>query len=392
MKRFFEKFGSKIAVYLLLLVTLCTLPELAAAQYKWVLNGITTLRAGVSYFSSDVLKEASRNSNHYVKGWDGKNPLKIPFTIRNYENTLLYNPLGQELKFRIKFTYETWRLNESGVLQQDTDQNTMCSAQLLNGDGTPANGDTFSITSTEAVPAQDLLFIVAVTPPKDHPLKPGEKVVVEVIAERLTDTDNHEFAGSLRSIFQYEVTDGSSYVQQFELSCESANSRRFIAKLGTGDVPNASGVAQNIVIWWDTGTIGTTTVGNYVFNDILSSQRNQTDETLKDYRKNYCTRTVNGVTHSYSMLRLRNIGSGGNREIAFEWEGYLRGYGDLQRLLAELAQNNTPEATDRIVAPLMDPQQNNPLRDNDVSTYLPDDYVASGAVIGYYIEGIPSDS
>lgn len=252
----------RLALCGVLVMALYVTPELTQAQYKWTLNGYNIVRAGEFYFDGNYLHDTSKNSYYASNGWDGSSNLTMDkIEIRNYENALLANKDGEDLRYKMSWSVE--------VVGTDGSSNgKSCSISVAqNNDGSQEDRDTIEINQGNRTAIgfmkgtgnpKKQTYSVTVTPP-DGGLEAGESVVIKMDAENITTTDGDHnvttsFHRAIRATFKYTVSTADTYVRSFDPQ-DATDSDEVHLKIGTGAIPDMNANAQTVYVWWDSAKL-----------------------------------------------------------------------------------------------------------------------------------------
>lgn len=247
----------RLALCGVMVMALYVTPELTQAQYKWTLNGYNIVRAGEFYFDGNYLHDTSKNSYYASNGWDGNSELTMDkIEIRNYENALLANKDGEDLRYLM-----SWGVEVIGTNGRPNGKS--CSISVAqNSDSTQEEGDSVIIDQVNRVATgfmkgtgnpKKQTYSVTVTPPTGE-LEAGESVVITMNAENITTTDEDHtittsFHRSIKATFKYTVSTADTYVKSFDPQ-DAADSDEVHLKIGTGAIPDMNAKAQTVYVWW----------------------------------------------------------------------------------------------------------------------------------------------
>lgn len=306
---FIWKHKMRTVMSLLLISLLFLTPQMTAAQFKGVLNGVATLNAGVLYFSSNYLKEIVENdstkkgASNIVDGWNGTDdPFKdVEISIRNYDNTLLANPEGTDLTYH--FTWSIKTCDPSGNTIPNGYNLSVINKSHVSGN-TPTISDN-SATNTipgTGVGAKDVYEIHLTSPANLESLAAGSYVEIVLQAENVNQENN--FLKKLQAYYKYTIMSDTDFVTT-KISEESGTDDMTF-QLGTNFSADLTGSSRTVKIWWDRDLLDIR-ADDYTFLKLEAEGK---------YKQ---VTTDNGK--NYGVLTLENMGSSEVRSFQFKKQG-----------------------------------------------------------------------
>ena len=300
-QRWIKQHKIRVLLCAVLVTALYLTPMLTQAQYKWTLNGYSTIQAKEYYFSSNILKDENLHMRYPMGGWNGMTRDLPEIWIANYDNALLANKKDEDTRYTISWSIVTNRKNSSGAdytlkltdhtFVDGNNENTLYS----NGNGAQ------SVIKGNGEPKKDIYKLEIVAPEDEaQQLTAGESVTVYLTA--VAGTKN-TYSKTLTATYTYTVSSVDDYVTQFDMQ-ETENSGDTVLKMGTGVKPLGAS-SQTVVVWWDPEKLKINTF-NYVF---LETNRQGGYKVVEKDGKNYGT------------LRLTGLGDSSYRELEFEKVG-----------------------------------------------------------------------
>lgn len=288
-------------------------PGLTEAQYKWTLNGYNIIQAKEFYFDGNYMRDVSKNASHTISGWNGKeNIVMDAMELRNFSNALLANKEGEDLYYTMNWSIETY--DKDNVKQEGSKRCSIsCTAtsadegKLSYTQGNVLSGQSKSSIMGTGDPKKDVYTFTIVKGTQN--LEPDDYVIIRFSAENRsksaaennTTSNDYTYHRKLSVVYRYVVTSSDTFIQAFDPE-ENVGSRTLGLYIGAGNLPDMTGAAQSIIVWWDTDTL----------------QINPFNQTFKDANSvqgNYQTITANG--RSFAQLKLAGLQSGAERTPAF---------------------------------------------------------------------------
>lgn len=302
------KYRVRILLGLTLVLLLYLTPELTSAQYRWTLNGSSIIQAKEFYFRSNLLKTSASSGYGETTGWNGISSPLSPVEIQNYENTLLANKTGEDVKYKITWSITTY--DSSGTEKTGNDAYTFRSIKVTKSDGDENNktlsGTVLSFESeiTGDGTTKSDKYTFEIDKPTNHAGDDwipdnGSSILITITAETLSDTNgyNRKLYGS----FKYIVSTQEGFIKKFDVT-ETEGTKDFVLTIGTDTVPDSQGAAQSITVWWDADRIDINPM-NSTFVQMFEAG-NYHEYTTDAGRKYYTLKITNLSSRAYRYLNL----------------------------------------------------------------------------------------
>lgn len=296
-KKRIKKYRIRIVLCGGLILSAYLIPQLTQAQYKWTLNGYSTLQAKSYYFASDKLRDEKNDMIYPISGWDGED-LKFKLEIRNYENALLANAQGEDTEYDLKWQISTIRKNSQGGAYSLK----LNSYQEADSNGNEIENGFHSTISGTGTPKKDEYTFEIVPSNDGYRLQEGDSVRITITAEN--KAQGNSYSKNLKATFVYRVSKMDAYVNKFDVS-EDTQYGTIKLSLGTGTLPDLEAKQQTVTVWWDPSKLEVNTF-NYVFMNTNAAG-------------GYKTQEVKGRT--FDTLQLTNLGSNAFRDLEFRKAG-----------------------------------------------------------------------
>lgn len=308
MFRFIKKYRVRFLLCGVLIAGLYVTPELTQAQYKWTLNGYNILQAKAFYFDGDVLHDSSRENYNRVTGWDGMTRPISDIQLRNFENALLCNGVGEDLYYELTWSIKTFDAEKNEIMDSRA-------CRLICG-STPeaADAGAISITGNKATshimgdgsPKKDIYHFTVQR--GEEALTPGCYVQIYFYAKNyVPDAEGESGGGNLsyqRELdFTYEmvVSTMEGFVKSFD-PFDEENKKKATLKIGTDGLPDINATSQRVTVWWDA--------------DALEVNTSEKDFQVAKSQGGFHAVTDVPGRNLYS-IRLSDMGSGAIRELSF---------------------------------------------------------------------------
>jgi len=251
----------------------CITPFMTAAKYTADINEYASVSAGVTYFTSNYL--SAEGNVYYIQGWNGVG-YGISLDIRNYENDLLFNQTGNDLRYEIEFKVIESDVGGDG---QTVNYNTEYAIELLDGSTVlepQANGKygAYQING-DSGGEKSKRFEVEVATENEKVLPGGTKIRFQIIA---STTSNEDFEQRLMGDFTFEATDAKSFLGERKLDSQ-VGSALVTYSLQTELVEGAT--TRDVKITWNPSKVYLNEFEETAAN-IIASDHDKTRYSAKD--------------------------------------------------------------------------------------------------------------
>lgn len=216
-------------------------PFVTAAKYVSNINQYTTAVATAKYFSSNYISK--EGTTYDIKGWNGEN-YSIMLAIRNYSNSLLFNEIGDDLKYNIrleKVDDSSYKTDYVMSLRRGDESLTAASSN-----GTEKRYGLFTIEGSDSPQSQNFNVEIDATGSSGNSLlSPKDKIHFRIYAYTESST---EYVQELVGDFVLEVAAGESFIGN--RSCVQNEGTTLVTYSITTNQVGGSGT-RNIKVSWN---------------------------------------------------------------------------------------------------------------------------------------------
>ncbi len=294
-KRFLSENCLRILISACLILAVFVMPLLTEARYRAYLNSFSAVIAKEYYFSSDYLKEDG--ADYLVSGWNGKTMMLDDIQIRNYDNTLLTNQNGQDLKYKLTWDVKAYDSNDKELTGDEYKYNLKVSLKSTDerteaGQPTdPTYGSDYVVhLLTGNGQSKRDVYSLELEAPEGVNMADGSYVKVFLSATNSdgVNEDTNQYKRTIKAVLRYNVSVLENFINKFEIQDQGST---VITTISTSTIPG-EGASQRVYMWWDTDVLDINWY-NYQFNQLFMSGK---------YEE--ITVTVNGATRNFGLLEI----------------------------------------------------------------------------------------